>query len=160
MFRRPLVHMVAVAAIAVPVTTAPAQEPATKRATIEHAAEICANGRDAMARHVRRARQAARDGMWNAFARHGRRYARVGLRHVRRLNRLPAPPPGRYWYDRYVDRARSTLKWVNLAMDGYAERRFRVATRRLRRAARHRSRAEKAAREYGLRGVCVQLLEA
>jgi len=150
--------MVALVAILVPVAPVAGQQQ-TKREVIVRAAEICKHGREAMAIHVRRAGRALEQRMWNTYARHGRRFARVGLRHVRRLNGL-RPPPGRYWYDRYVDRARSTLGWVDVAMDAFAEDRFMVARRRTRSAERHRSRAEKAARKYGLRRSCVRFLQA
>ena len=132
----------------------------TKREVIVRMAEICKHGREAMATHVRRAETALRQRRPVAFARHGRRWARAGMRHLQRMRDLREPRPGNFWLERYMDRTRGMFGWVDLAMDAYAERRYLLSRRRTRRAERHRERAQKAAREYGLRRVCVRFLEA
>jgi hypothetical protein len=157
MARRALVVMLTLAASAVPVASTPAHEQ-TKREVIVRSAEICRHGHTAMETHVRRAVRALRQRRWIAFARHGRRYARVGIRHVRRLRALE-PPPSRFHYRRFVARSRSFFGWVELASDAYADERFELAQRRNGRAERHRKRAQRSARRYGLRAACVRFLE-
>ena len=157
MSQRVLALTVALAASVLPLTSATAQEQ-TKHEVIVRSAEICKHGRAAMKKHVRRAARALNRQQWIAFARHGRRYARVGIRHVRRLRTL-RPPPSRFHYRRFVARSRSYFGWVDLAMDAYAEQRFALAKRRNRRADRHRDRAQSSAREYGLPRACVTFLE-
>jgi len=157
MVRRALALMLALAAIAVPVTAAGAQEQ-TKREVVARSGEICQHARAAMAKHIRRAARALRRRGWNAYARHGRRYARIGIRHVRRLRKL-RPPASRFHYKRFVARSRSALGWIELAMDAYDEERFKLGYKRERRAEGHRERAKRSAREYGLRRACVRFLE-
>jgi hypothetical protein len=152
-----LVLTLALAASAVPLTGASAQEQ-TKHEVIVRSAEICKHGRTAMKKHVQRAARALEGRRWNAFARHGRRYARVGIRHVQRLRAL-RPPPSRFHYLRFVARSRSFFGWIDLASDAFADRRFDLAKRRNRIAARHASRAQSSARKYGLRPACVKFLE-
>lgn len=144
-------------ASALPLTSATAQDQ-TKRDVIVRSAEICKHSSAAVKKHVRRAARALSDRKWTAFARHGRRYARVGIRHIRRLRAL-RPPPSRFHYRRFVARSRSYFGWVELAMDAYAEQRFTVVKRRNRLAERHRDRAQSSARKYGLRRACIRFLE-
>ena len=151
-----LVLAAAPAAFAPPAAAAPL----TKPEVIKRAAEICRHGRDAMARHIRRAAKALAQRRPIAFERHGRRWARAGLRHVTRLRRVREPAVGSFWFKRFVDRSRGTFGWIELAMDALDQRHTRLYERRLARAGRHRERAQKAAREYGLRKVCVRFLEA
>ena len=158
MSRRVLALTVALAASAVPLTSAAAQEQ-TKHEVIVRSAEICKHGRAVMKKHVRRAARALNQQKWIAFARHGRRYARVGIRHVLRLRAL-RPPPSRFHNRRFVGRSRSYFGWIDLAMDAYAEQRFALARRRNRRADRHRDRAQSSARKYGLRRACITFVEA
>jgi hypothetical protein len=157
MSRRALALTVALAASAVPLTSASAQEQ-TKHEVIVRSGEICKHGRAAMKKHVRRAVRALEQQRSNAFVRHGRRFARVGIRHVRRLRTL-RPPPSRFHYLRFVARSRSFFGWIDLSMDAFDAERLRLVERRNRRADRHRERAESSARKYGLRRACVTFLE-
>jgi hypothetical protein len=153
---RVLAVTLALAAGALPLTAA-AQEQ-TKREVIVRSAEICKHGREAMRPHVRRALLALAQERPNAFVREGRRYARIGLRHVLRLRALE-PPPSRYHYLRFVARSRSFFGWTELALDAFDAGRSGIAERRNRRADRHRERAESSARKYGLRRACIRFLE-
>lgn len=159
MSSRLLVLVLVLIAVAAPALPAHAQQ-MTKREVIVRMAEICKHGREAMAKHIRRAQTALKQRRPIAFARHGRRWARVGMRHLQRMRALREPRPGNFWLERYMDRTRGTFGWVDLAMDAYAERHYLLSQRRNRRAERHRERAQKAARKYGLRKVCVRFLEA
>lgn len=154
---RVLALTLTLAAFAVPLTSAAAQEQ-TKHEVIVRSAEICKHGRAAMKPHVRRALRALEQQKFNAFVREGRRYARIGIRHVRRLRTL-RPPPSRFHYLRFVARSRSFFGWVELAMDAFDAERFEVVKRRNRRADRHRERAKSSARKYGLRRACITFLE-
>ena len=156
MSRRALALTVAVATSAVPLTNVAAQEQ-TKHEVIVRSAEICRHGRAAMVPHVNRALRAIAQQRWNAFVREGRRYARIGIRHVRRLRTL-RPPPSRFHYLRFVARSRSYFGWIDLSMDAFDAGRLGLAERRTRRAHRHRKRAESSARKYGLRRSCVRFL--
>jgi hypothetical protein len=152
-----LVLTTVLAAFAVPLTSATAREQ-TKHEVIVRSAEICKHAGDAFEKHLRRAGEAFPQGKWIAVARHVRRYAAVGIRHVRRLRRLDPPPP-RFHYRRFVARSRSYFGWIDLAADAYADRRFKLAARRTGRAVRHRERAQSSARKYGLRRVCVTFVQ-
>lgn len=158
MSSRLLVLVLVPVAVAAPAVPAQAQQ-MTKREVIVRMAEICDNGRDAMAKHIRRAKTALRQGRPIAFARHGRRWARVGVRHLKRMRALREPRPGNFWLERYMDRTRGTFGWVDLAMDAWRGEHYDLYNRRLIRAGRHRARAQKAARQYGLRRACVKFVE-
>lgn len=148
-----------VVVVTVLVTAAPAAAaPLTKPEVIKRSAEICRHADDVMAKHVRRFFRALAQQKWPAVVRHGRRWVRAGLRHVTRIRRLREPRPGNFWFERYLDRSRGMFGWANLAADAFGGRRLRLADRRNDRAVRHRRRAKKAAREYGLKPACTKFL--
>jgi len=134
-----------------------AEEPLTKEQIVNRSAQICSDINEAVAPHLERANQAAEQKNIDRFIRESRRAILSARPYVADLKDLQ-PPTGARRYRRFVRRGERGLDLLDAALDALEAGRVNLAKGRRDTALEHMRRAKRAAKRYGLRPSCIQVV--